>query len=75
MLFYEIIFLINKIEKQPMMSYLLYYNSDEVYQTILNRIQGFGYKLRGVNEGKDEIEVSKWFFPFIKRKFNIGLVI
>lgn len=56
------------------MSYSLYYASDQVYQTILRRIHRLGYNVQRSDANKNEIEVTRWFFPLIKRKFNITVI-
>ncbi len=57
-----------------MISHSLYYTSDKVYRTILNRIASLGYNVKRMDENKKEIEVWRRFFPFIKRTFSITVI-
>ncbi|CAN5357721.1 hypothetical protein BH11BAC1_BH11BAC1_03880 [soil metagenome] len=57
-----------------MISQSLYYKSDNVYRTIISRIPSLGYNVTRFDVKKREIEVRKWFFPFIKRTFNIAIM-
>ena len=57
-----------------MMSNLLYYTADFVYNTILLRMDGTGYSVEQADAGKKEIEVSTRLFPFIRRRFIISII-
>ena len=57
-----------------MLSNLLYYTADFVYNTILVRMDGTAYIVEQADADKKEIEVSIWFFPFIRRRFIISII-
>ena len=57
-----------------MMSNLLYYTADFVYNTILLRMDGTGYNVEQADADKKEIEVSIRFFPFSRRRFIINII-
>jgi len=54
-------------------SYLCY-SIDVIYATICKRIEGRGYLIRQSDDERKELVVTRWFFPFTNRKFNIKVI-